>query len=707
MANSQDRPLPTVGGSWRERATEALASIGEAVYFLDGEDCFTWVNAAAERLLERPAEELVGRSVWLEFPDLADSPLQVAYQTARETRHFQYVEFFYGPLDRWFEVRAYPNLDDLVVFFRDVHERRTLDEERAAESSLLRGVLNALPARTAILDVDGTIMTTNSAWAEGTASTGRPFASDGGANYLEACRAAAAAGNRDARAVVEGLEALYAGRARAFSLDYAGPPPPGGGRNPSWWHMQAFPADERPRLVVTHTDITDRVTAEQGAAWQARHDHLTALPNRVALYEALAEALAEDEGGQVTVLYMDVDGFKQVNDSLGHSAGDLLLRELASRLAHRTRPTDIVGRLGGDEFVVVARDCDAAGGDALARRFRAVFDEPFELAGARLPVTVSIGIAASDPAHARPEDLLRDADAAMYAAKASGPNQALMFTPDLRTLLEDRWQIASRLRDAASLGEFSLQWQPVVHLGSGEVTGCEALLRWNHPQRGLVLPAEFIPVAEENGLIVPITRWLLQVALRQGLAWAREGWDLALGINVSAVHLASGTLVDDVLGALGDSGLQAGRLMVELTETSLARDPQQAAEQFSALRGHGVRIAIDDFGTGYSALSTVASLPADVLKVDRTLVTGPRPYAATPEAVLGAVAALGSALGVEVLAEGVETFEQVEMARRVGCTYAQGYQLARPLAAEQLSALLEEGRRRTGRQQLPPAASPT
>src|SRR3954463_9830111 len=172
--------------------------------------------------------------------------------------------------------------------------------------------------------------------------------------------------------------------------------------------MQVFPIDELPRVVVTHTDITDRVTAEQRAAWQARHDHLTALPNRAALHEAITEALAEDAGGRVTVLYMDVDGFKQVNDSLGHSAGDLLLRELASRLAHRTRPTDVVGRLGGDEFVVVAHDCDATGGEALARRFRGVFDEPFELAGTRLPLTVSIGIATSD-AHAGPDDLLRDA----------------------------------------------------------------------------------------------------------------------------------------------------------------------------------------------------------------------------------------------------------------------------------------------------------
>jgi diguanylate cyclase (GGDEF)-like protein len=708
VVNSQDRLPSASDGAWHTRVTEALASISDAVYFLDADDRFTWVNSAAERLLSRPAAELVGRTVWEVFPDLRGTELGRVYRMARERRAMQEVELFSAPLDRWLGGWVHPGRgDDLVVFFRDVHERRALDEERAAESSLIRAVLNALPARTAILDPDGTILTTNAAWAEGVVSDGRPFAG-AGANYLAACGAAAAAGDRHARAAVDGLEAVFARRVPSFSLDYASSPPAGRGSEPSWWHLQAFPVDDRPRVVVTHTDITDRVTAEQRAAWQARHDHLTSLPNRAALYEAIAEALAEDDSGRVTVLYMDVDGFKQVNDSLGHSSGDLLLRELASRLAHRTRPTDVVGRLGGDEFVVVAHDCDAVGGEALARRFHGVFDEPFELAGTRLPLTVSIGIAASDPAHAEPEDLLRDADAAMYAAKVSGPNQHQIFTPALRTELDDRWQIASRLRDAASIGEFVVHWQPVVHLPSGEVTGCEALLRWNHPQRGLVHPADFIPVAEENGLIVPITRWLLQTTVAQGVVWARQGLELVIAVNISAVHLASGTLVDDVLGVVADSGLPAGRLMIELTETSVARDAEQATEQFATLREHGIRIAIDDFGTGYSSLSAVASLPVDVLKVDRALVAGSGPKGtAAPEAILGAVAALGAALDMQVLAEGVETREQVELARRVGCTYAQGFHLSPPLAADELTALLEEGVRRTGKQLLPRGPEPT
>jgi EAL domain-containing protein (putative c-di-GMP-specific phosphodiesterase class I) len=335
-----------------------------------------------------------------------------------------------------------------------------------------------------------------------------------------------------------------------------------------------------------------------------------------------------------------------------------------------------------------------------------VFDEPFELAGSRLPVTTSIGIATSGPAHDRPEDLLRDADVAMYTAKSSGPNRYELFNPGLRTALADRWQISSRLRDAAERGELTLRWQPVVDLASEQVIGCEALLRWNHPQRGLLSPMEFIPIAEENGLIVPMTRWLLQAATAQGAEWVRQGLDLTIGVNVSARHLATGTLVDDVLGALADTGFEAGCLTIELTETSLASNPDQAAEQFAALRGHGIRVAIDDFGTGYSSLSAVAALPADLLKIDRTLVAGLSPLgSAAPEAVLGAVTALGSALGMETVAEGIETAVQLDLVRSVGYTFGQGYRFSPPVEAEKIAALLDEGRRRTGGQRLPSAST--
>ncbi|MCU1432166.1 MAG: Diguanylate cyclase/phosphodiesterase with sensor(S) [Actinotalea sp.] len=704
MSTPPERPAAS-DAAWATRVIAALSSISDAVYFLDRDDRFTWLNPAAERLLAHPAADLLGRSVWEAFPALMGTDVPTIYHLARETQQMHEVEVVYEPLDRWLGGWVHPDPDGaLVVFFRDIHERRTLDEERAAESSLIRAVLNALPARIAILDRDGTILTTNAPWEAGGGSDGKLLASQKGDNYLEVCHARAAAGDHDARAALEGLEAIFERRAPSFTLDYSAPSQARRSGDRTWWHLQAFGIDERPRVVISHTDITDRVTAEHRAAWQARHDHLTALPNRAALHEILGEALLEDDGGgQVTVLYMDVDGFKHVNDSLGHAAGDLLLRELASRLAHRTRPTDVVARLGGDEFVVVARDCDAAAGEALAERFRSVFDEPFELADNRLSLTVSIGIATSDSAHARPDQLLRDADVAMYAAKAGGRNRHALFTADMRATLDQRWQISSRLRDAASLGELRLLWQPVVDLSSEQATGAEALLRWHHPHRGVIPPSDFIPVAEENGLIVPITRWLLQVTTAQGAAWARDGLDLDIAVNISAMHFATGTLVDDVLGAVGESGLDPRRLVLELTETSVARNPVQAAEQFTRLREHGIRIAIDDFGAGYSSLSMVAALPADILKVDRTLVAGLSPLGPTaPEAVLAAVTALGAGLGMQVLAEGIETPTQLDLVRRLGCTHAQGFLFSPPVPAEQLGALLADSRQATGKQRLAP-----
>src|SRR4051794_17086934 len=279
MPQFEPRPTSGADAAWRTRVTEALSSISDADYFLDAEDRFTWVNRAAERLLAHPAAELGGRTVWEIFPDLRGTELEKGYRRARETGQVQEVEIFSEPLDRWLGGWIHPDRDEqLVIFFRDVHERRTLDEERAAESSLIRSVLNALPARTAILDADGAILTTSISWANGTAAEGRPFVGRSGANYLDAVRAAGAAGDPDAAAAAEGLAAVPAGRAASYSLDSAPRPVGDRSRAPTWWPLQAFRVDDAPRVVVPHPDIPARVTAEQRAAWRARHDHLTALP---------------------------------------------------------------------------------------------------------------------------------------------------------------------------------------------------------------------------------------------------------------------------------------------------------------------------------------------------------------------------------------------------------------------------------------------
>jgi diguanylate cyclase (GGDEF)-like protein len=444
-------------------------------------------------------------------------------------------------------------------------------------------------------------------------------------------------------------------------------------------------------VVVTHTDVTSRVRAEQAAHWRARHDHLTELPNRAHLHELIDAELRRSDRRPVSVLFLDIDGFKDVNDSLGHEVGDELLRQLADRLVSLTRGQDTVGRLGGDEFVVLCRDCDSDGAEALAQRFRCTFQEPFDLGVRTTRVTTSIGIAtarAGDPPSTRSTDLVRDADLAMYAAKSSGRDGIRVFSPDLRHAVQRKVQVAAELCEAIAGNQLVLHYQPVLQLPSGDIAGAEALVRWQHPERGLIPPCDFIPLAEQTDLIGPLTRWVLGEATRQAAAWVRQGVPFLVGVNVSPAALAADTLLDDVAEALRNSGLAPENLIVELTESSVAEDPERAAAQFAALRISGVEVAIDDFGSGYSSLGQLVRIPAGVLKIDRSLVTGAVDRPSQSAAAIAAVAGLARACGMRSLAEGVETAEQLSLAAELGCTYAQGYYIARPMPAEELTRWL-------------------
>jgi diguanylate cyclase (GGDEF)-like protein len=460
-----------------------------------------------------------------------------------------------------------------------------------------------------------------------------------------------------------------------------------------WYHLQASRLGQVGQVVVTHTDVTARVQAERASAWQARHDHLTALPNRAALHEFIDAELRRPDRPPITLLFLDVDGFKDVNDSLGHEVGDDLLRQLAARLAGRTRSEDTVGRLGGDEFVVLCRDCDTAGAEVIAQRFQSIFDEPFDLGGHPARLTASIGVATArggDTSGTRSTDLVRDADLAMYAAKRAGRSRIRVFSPDLRDAVQQKVLVAGELRDAIETEQLVLHYQPILHLPTGRVDGVEALVRWQHPERGLLPPGDFIAVAEEYELISPLTRWVLGAATRQAAEWARLGLPLTLAVNVSAASLATGTLVDDVAAALAASGLPPDRLIVELTETTVAEDPERAAAQFATLRISGVEVAIDDFGSGFSSLGQLVNIPAGVLKIDRSLVAGAADRGSLSAAAIAAVVALAQACGMRALAEGVETVEQLALTSTLGCTFAQGYYIARPMPAAELQSWLQE-----------------
>jgi diguanylate cyclase (GGDEF)-like protein len=553
---------------------------------------------------------------------------------------------------------------------------------RVGGEVLVEAVLDALPAPTLLIDGDGTVLLANSAWQSAAAvlEDDRFVLGVGGDYFALARQVRDDAGTL---ALIEHVRALSRGELATTSIDYPLDLPSGR----RWYHLQASRVDEVGHIVVTHTDVTSRVRAERASAWQARHDHLTGLPNRAGLHELIAAELQRADHPAFAVLFLDVDGFKDVNDSLGHEAGDELLRELARRLTDGVRASDTVGRLGGDEFVVLSRECDTDGAELLAHRCQAAFEQPIQLAGRSIRLGVSIGITgvpAGERSCTRSTELVRDADLAMYAAKAAGRNRIRVFTPDLRLAAQQKVLVAAELRDAIDAGQLVLHYQPVTHLPSSEVAGVEALVRWQHPERGLLGPGEFLPVAEQYELVDPLTRWVLGEATRQAAEWYRMGMPLLIGVNVSATTLASGTLVGDVADALAASGLPPEQLIVELTETTVAEEPERAAAQFAALRVTGVEVSIDDFGSGFSSLGQLVNIPAGVLKIDRSLVAGAEERSQSAAAI-AAVVALGRACGMRTLAEGVETEEQLALATELGCTFAQGFHIARPMPAEDVA----------------------
>jgi diguanylate cyclase (GGDEF)-like protein len=557
------------------------------------------------------------------------------------------------------------------------------DGTRDAEAVRVGAVLDALPSPTVLLAPDGTVVLTNSVWRDAAHFLDDDrFRLDVGGDYFALARLV-----RDdayTQAMIDAVTALSRGERHEVSADYELPHPEGS----RWYHLQASRVDQAGHVVVTHTDITARVEAEQAALFRAHHDPLTELPNRARLHELIDAELRRPGRPAVTVLFLDVDGFKEVNDSLGHEVGDDLLRQLAERLTGRTRCDDTVGRLGGDEFVVLCPDCDADGAEALAQRFRTSFDRPFDLGGRVVRLTASIGVAtaADGDARVRSTDLVRDADLAMYAAKAAGRNGVRAFSTELRSAGQRGLLVAAEIEEAIETGRLVLHYQPVLHLPTREIVGVEALVRWQHPERGLLAPGDFLPVAEAHGLMAPLTRWVLRSVARQNAAWARAGRTLLTGVNISAAHFATGTLGEDVSAALAEAGLPPEQLIIELVETSVAEDPQQAAAQFAALRISGVEVAIDDFGSGYSSLGQLVNIPAGVLKIDRSLVAGSPDRRSQSAAAIAAVVGLARACGMRSLAEGVETAEQLALAQELGCTYAQGFFIARPMPAEDVPA---------------------
>jgi diguanylate cyclase (GGDEF)-like protein/PAS domain S-box-containing protein len=443
-------------------------------------------------------------------------------------------------------------------------------------------------------------------------------------------------------------------------------------------------------FVADLRDITRRKDAEERLAHAALHDALTGLPNRTLILDRTEQMLSRARRSRqsVAALFIDLDNFKDINDTLGHEAGDKLLRALAQRFEGMLRASDTVGRMGGDEFVVLTESVsEAAGPEMVAERIQDVLREPFHVEGFEtvpLIVSASIGIAIGDRPSA--DELLRDADIALYRAKALGKDRSAVFEPAMQSAVSDRLELEMDLRSALDRDEFLLLYQPVFDLDNVRACGVEALIRWRHPTRGLLAPDLFIPTLEDTGLIIEVGRWVLDEACRQAAAWHGRGHQITMSVNVSMRQLDTDVLVDHVRHALSSSGLAPGSLILEVTETTLMRDTDATVRRLRALKELGVLVAIDDFGTGYSSLAYLRQFPVDALKIDRSFVAA-MGESTESVALVHTLVQLGRSLGIETLAEGIEDQWQLERLQGERCELGQGFLFSRPVDPTAVEAL--------------------
>ncbi len=670
------------------RLTTTLASITEAFVTLDRQCCFTYLNQESERLLQKTTADLLGLELWHDFAPAVAQRLKEQLQRALQTNRRVELEDWFPALGKWLEVRAYPFAEGLAVYFRDVTERRRSQEQlMLLETSVARLNDIVLIAETGGDQNEPRIVFVNDAFELHTGYARADVLGQSPKLLLDLDPTVTklqdiARGLRDTqKARTELMVRRKNGALFWVELEVVS--------------VQAS-ADEVTHWVAVGRDITQRKTAEDMIRHLAFYDPLTDLPNRQLLMDRLQKALASSarSGHHGALLFIDLDNFKILNDTLGHQMGDQLLKKVAMRLSASVRKTDLVARLGGDEFVVMADDLSddpqAAAHKArvLAEKVLNTLREPFALVGHHHFATPSIGVTIFSGTRADVGELLKQADLAMYQAKSMGRNTLCFFDPAMQASMSADARTSSDLRDGLRRGEFVLYYQPQVDR-AGVITGVEALLRWKHPERGLTFPADFIPVAEDTGLILPLGQWALETACAQLAAWEKrpETANLSIAVNVSVRQFRHPDFVDSVVACIRNSGIRPHRLKLELTESLLADRMEITIEKMGMLKALGVTLSLDDFGVGYSSLSVLKRLPLDQLKIDKAfvadLLTDPN-----DAAISRAIIALAQSLSLQVVAEGVETVEQRDFLTYQGCDQFQGHLFSKPLPIEALDALL-------------------
>ncbi|WP_161884460.1 bifunctional diguanylate cyclase/phosphodiesterase [Deinococcus alpinitundrae] len=695
-----------------DETTRVLENIQEAFFSLDHAWRFTYLNPRAVKLLQQPAAMLLSRTFWEAFSEMIGTAFDRQFRLAVASQRPVRFEAFFPVVHAWFEVNAYPFQGSLAVYFQNINVRKAEQATSSERDVILEMIINsaALPeilyhvAETVERQLPGYVCVIMLEQDQKLYPSAAPSLSTECRTALEGLEVregvwpSVTAMLRGERVVVESLahapyrtSVLNRFAEQGFQACVSVPLLDGLGEILGTLDLYTKPPGLFPRDVLQVMDkachlatlATEHHRVAERVLYRAQYDALTGLVNRQLFEERLKEAVAVAHHLQapLALLFIDVDDFKGINDLLGHEVGDQVLRELANRFTRCVQPQETLARISGDEFTVILPFCPQTKAVEVARSILDTLSLPFKVGGRELYVMVAIGISMFPKGGVTAETLQLRADLAMYHAKIRKQGFAV-FEPELNRRSHERFQLGSDLRRALAFSELEVHYQPLVGLQDRVLVGVEALVRWRHPQLGWVPPGQFIPIAEEIGLITEIGEWVLRTACAQGAAWIQAGHpNIRMAVNVSALQFESQTFVETVDRCLQETGFPAAHLELELTERIVMRNAEDSVAQLKRLRALGIAIAIDDFGTGYSSLSYLARLPINILKIDRSFVSG-LSQASANHSIVSAIVSLAASLRFQTVAEGIETLEELEALQELGCHLGQGYFFARACVAQ-------------------------
>jgi len=705
---TESRQLKVESERLANRLAAMLGSITDG-FVAFGEDWrYVYVNAEGARMLGRTEQDLLGASLWAQFPELAGTTIEDALRRAMEARESASAEEYFEPLDTWFEMRAYPWQEGIAVFFRDVTERHRMVETLKRQEADLRrsrdaldaalatrqALINSLPAHIALLDREANIIDVNRQWRHYGASNDNTDPGFGiSSNYIAICEAATGECSDGAGEVAAGLREVLAGQREVFTLEYPCHSP----EAQRWFRVMFNRLAADPKVsggaVAMHVDVTERKLAEQQLEKLAYEDPVTGLLSRGGFARRLRARL--DEAGWPTddiVAMVDVVNQRDINDAHGYATGDRLLTALGRRIRDRCSENGLAARAGGDEFIVVLAPASGQTAEDVLGELRRIIRQPFELDGVVIEAEFWMGFTQFGARRREPEDLIREAELALFENRKRATSQQpwLGFTPALDEQTRQRIRLTGELRDALEADQFELHFQPKVDLADGRLIAAEALLRWHHPERGLQPPGLFIPIAEQSQLIGPIGDWTLRDACRQLSEWRAAGLEgVHVSVNVSLVQFTLGNFPAKVRAALDDFGIPPSALTLEITESVFERQSDELLADIRALHELGVGLSLDDFGTGYSSLIYLQRYPFDEIKIDRAFVSRllEDDYSRN---IVRSVIDVAEALEAKVVAEGIEAADISAALLAMGCQIGQGFYYSVPLEAEDFRWLLEK-----------------